>query len=230
MAMNYQTFVDTIANIMATDKTTLEFEQILPQAIAYSEDRIYREIDALNTVWYASTNLTANDRHFVTPPAEYGNFLTVTGVNVYAGFPTQRVVLEPVSVSFLNSVYGTANSASVPKYFAMLRQNDVIVGPYPDQDYVAEVYGTYQPAPLSETNPMTFITTYLPDLMVAAAMIFMTGYMRDFGSQADNPQQAQSWSSQYDVLFRSANLLELRKRFVGPGWTSLSSVPVIPTR
>ena len=66
--------------------------------------------------------------------------------------------------------------------------------------------------------------------MVAAMMIFMSGYMRDFGSQADNPQQANSWESQYNNLFKSANLLELRKKFAGPGWTSLSSLPVTPVR
>ncbi len=228
--MNYSTFVATIANLMATDPTTLEFEQILPEIIEYSEGRIYRELDALNTVWSSSTNLTTNDRRFITPPAEYGNYLTVTGVNVYAGFPTQRVVLEPVSVSFLNSVYGTATSAAVPKYFAMLRQNEILVGPYPDQDYQVEIFGTYQPEPMSVTNPVTFLTQYLPDLLVAAGMIFASGYMRDFGSQSDNPQQSNSWESQYQTLFKSANLLELRKKFAGPGWTSLSSLPIAPVR
>jgi hypothetical protein len=230
MAMNYSTFVDTIANIMATDKTTLEFQQILPQIINYAEDRIYRELDMLDATWYAPTNFIANERLLKTPPANYGNFLTITGVNVFAGFPTERVVLQPVSVPFLNSVYGTASSAAVPQYFAMLKQNEIIVGPFPDKDYVVEIYGTYQPQPMSETNPVTFLTTYLPDLLVAAGMIFASGYMRDFGSQSDNPAQAQSWESQYQVLFKSAMMLELRKKFAGPGWTSLSSVPITPTR
>ena len=230
MAMNYQSFVDTIANLSALDPTTPEFIQIMPQVIAYAEDRIYRELDALDTVWSSSTNFVPNDRRFVTPPTPYGNYLTLTGVNVFAGWPIQRVVLEPVSVSYLNYVYGTAATAGVPRYFAMLRQNEVLVGPYPDQDYQVEVYGTYQPAPMSEDNPTTFLTEYLPDLLVAAGMIFFSGYMRDFGSQADNPQQAQSWSNQYDMLFKSANLLELRKKFAGPGWTSLSSLPVTPVR
>jgi hypothetical protein len=83
---------------------------------------------------------------------------------------------------------------------------------------------------MSVTNPVTFLTQYLPDLLVAAGMIFASGYMRDFGSQSDNPQQSNSWESQYQTLFKSANLLELRKKFAGPGWTSLSSLPIAPVR
>lgn len=228
--MDYSTFVSTIANISALDATTPEFIQIMPQVIAYAEDRIYREMDILDGVWSSSTNFTPNDRRFITPPTPNGNYLTVTGVNVYAGLPPQRIVLEPVAISFLNMVYGTSATASVPKYFAMLRQNEILVGPYPDQDYQVEVFGTFTPAPMSESNPTTFLTTYLPDLLIAAAMIFMAGYMRDYGSQSDNPAQAQSWQAQYDALMKSAMLLELRKKWSGIGWTSLSNVPVSPTR
>jgi hypothetical protein len=112
----------------------------------------------------------------------------------------------------------------------MVRQDLIQVGPWPDQAYLVEVIGTFTPEPMSSTNPTTFLTIFLPDLLIAAACVFMFGWMRDYGGQSDNPQSAQSWSAQYDALFRSAMMLELRKKFAGPGWTSLSSVPVTPTR
>jgi hypothetical protein len=37
--------------------------------------------------------------------------------------------------------------------------------------------------------------------------------MRDFGSQSDNPAQAQSWESQYQNLIKSANKEEMQKRY-----------------
>jgi hypothetical protein len=36
----------------------------------------------------------------------------------------------------------------------------------------------------------TILSLYVPDLFVAAAMIFMAGYQKDFGSQSDDPQAA----------------------------------------
>jgi hypothetical protein len=231
MALDYNSFVSTVANIMATDPTTPEFVQILPQAIAYAEDRIYRELDILDSVAInATTTFTPNNRNFTLPPAPYGAFLTLTGINVLYGNGPQRQQLQPVAMSYLNAVWGSPTGATLPEYFSMVRQDLIQVGPWPDQAYVVEVIGTFQPEPMSATNPTTFLTTYVPDLLIAGGMIFLSGYMRDFGSQADNPAQAQSWSSQYDVLFKSAMLLELRKKFAGPGWTSLSSVPVTPTR
>lgn len=231
MAMDYNTFVATVANIMAADSTTPEFVQILPQAIAYAENRIYRELDIIDAVYINDTTaLTPLNRNFTLPSAPYGNFLTVQGINVLYGNGPQRRQLQPVAISYLNAVWGSPTGANLPEYFAMVKQDTMLVGPWPDQGYLVEVIGTYQPQPLSASNTTTFLTTYLADLFVAGAMVFLSGYMRDFGSQSDNPAQAQSWEGQYKQLFNSANMLELRKKFCGPGWTSLSSMPISPTR
>jgi hypothetical protein len=149
---------------------------------------------------------------------------------VLYGSEPQRQQLQPIAKSFLDAVYGSILNPGLPQYFSMVTQDQIVVGPYPDSGYKMEVIGTFQPLALSDTNPNTILTLLVPDLFIAGSMVFFSGYMRDFGSQADNPQQAQSWENQYQVLFKSAMLLELRKKFAGPGWTSLSSVPVTPTR
>jgi len=228
--MDYNTFVSTVANLSALDPTTDEFVQIMPQVISYAEDRIYRELDLLNTVYVnETTNLTPGNRAYTLPPAAYGAFLTVQGINIIYN-TDQRQVLQPVALTFLNNVWGSPTNLALPEYFSMVTQDQIVVGPWPDQAYLVEVIGTYQPQPMSATNPTTILTVYLPDLLVAAGMIFMSGYMRDFGSQADNPQQAQSWESQYQNLMKSAMMLELRKKWAGPGWGALSSIPVAPVR
>lgn len=231
MAMDYNTFVSTIANLSTLDPTQPEFIQIMPQVISYAEDRIYRELDILNSVSINSSNsFTVGTRNFALPNAPYGAFLTITGMNVLYGNGPQRQQMQPVAMSFLNSVWGSPSNPGIPIYFALVNQDLVQVGPWPDQAYQVEVIGTFQPEPMSATNPTTFLTVYVPDLLLAAGMVFFSGYQRDFGSQADNPQQAQSWENQYQTLFKSALLLELRKKFAGPGWTSLSSMPISPTR
>lgn len=234
MAMDYTTFVSTIANIGALDPTTTEFIQILPQVISYAEDRIYRELDLLDTVYVNNTAaLQPGTRDFALPLAgdagKTGDYLTVTGLNLIYG-AGQRQVLQPVALTYLNYVWGSSTGAALPEYFAMVTQDNVVVGPWPDQAYQVEVFGTYQPVAMSTSNQTTILTKYVPDLLIAAGCVFLSGYMRDFGSQSDNPQMAQSWENQYQTLFKSAQMLELRKKFAGPGWTSLSSIPIVPAR
>jgi hypothetical protein len=228
--MDYTSFVASLANLMATDPTTPEFQIFLPDCITYAEKRIYRELDVIDTVWANSTMLTVGSRELIPPMALYGDYITFQGVNILIPNLPRRVQLQPCSLSFLNAVYGTPVTSGVPKYFGMYRQDSLYLGPWPDEPYVAEVLGTYRPQPLSPTHTTTYLTQYLPDVFLAAAMIFASGYMRDFGAQSDNPAQAQSWESQYQALAKGANLESLRQKFAGPAWTSLSSIPVSDTR
>jgi hypothetical protein len=56
-------------------------------------------------------------------------------------------------------------------------------------------------------------------------MIFVAGWQRNYGSQSDDPQTAQSWQNQYNMLLQSANLQEARARFAGPSWTPTRPEP-----
>jgi hypothetical protein len=108
----------------------------------------------------------------------------------------------------------------------MVDQWNALLGPSPDSAYSVEVYGTFRPTPLSQQNPNTFLTTYLYDLFMAASMVFISGWMRNFGSQASDPQMGMSWETQYGTLKASANLEELRKKSWSDSWTSMSPTPV----
>ena len=237
MSLTYTTYVDQIANLMAVKSTTTQFQTMLPGMIDYAEQRIYRELDLLSTVVRDATgNLTASNRNFSLPTTTNGPFVTVQGINVITPAGTApdagvRNALQPIARDYLDTVCNSASGTnSVPKYFAMIDQTNIIVGPWPLGNYTVEVIGTIRPTPLSQANSTTFLTLYLPDLFVAGSMVFASGYQRDFGAQADNPQQAASWEMQYQTLAKSANSEELRKKFAGPGWTSLSSVAIPPTR
>lgn len=237
MALDYTSYVAQISNIMAVDSTTTQFQTMLPGMISYAEQRIYRELDLLNTVVRNdSATLTALNRNFTLPTTTNGNYITIQGINLVtpAGVATistgTRNPLQPTTRDYLDAVWNSATGATLPKYFAMIDQFNIIVGPWPDAAYQAEVIGTIRPNPLTSTNTTTFLTEYLPDLFIAASMIFATGYQRDFGSQADNPAQAVSWEGQYEKLFASAMGEELRKKFAGPGWTSMSAIATPPVR
>lgn len=235
MALTYSSFVSSIANLMVQDSTGTEFQAMLPNMIDYSEQRIYRDLDLLSTIVRDSTSsLTASSRNF-TLPSSAGRFVTVQGINVITPASTAadsgtRNPLLPVARDYLDWVWGSASGATVPEYFAMITDQTIIVGPWSDNTYVVEVVGTIRPTALSSGNTTTFLTNYLPDLFIAAAMVFGSGYMRNFGAQSDNPQMAASWESQYQALKASANAEELRKKFAGLGWTSHSEMAPAPER
>lgn len=234
--MNYTDLVSTVSNLTVIGATDPSFVQIFPQAIAYAEDRLYRELDLLSTVTRDSAALAASNRNF-TLPQNNGRFVVTNGFNVITPSTTTvpdngtRTQMIPVSRDFLDSVWGSVTAAGIPAYYAPITDQIFIVGPWPDAGYTIEIIGTIQPTPLSATNTTTFLSLYLPDLLVAAVMIFMTGYERDWGSQADDPSQAVSWQSQYDKLFASANVVEMRKKYASAAWGSLQPTPIAtPTR
>ena len=172
----------------------------------------------------SSAALSAGNRNFTLPNTS-GTFVVVNGINAITGATPDTGVrnpLTPVSRDYLDTSWNSSSGAALPRYFAMFNQTSILVGPWPDNSYTIEVIGTQRFTSLSSTNTSNFISTYLPDLLLAASMVFMAGYMKNFGSQSDNPQQAQSWETQYGKLMASAATEEARKKFAGSAWSSLS--------
>lgn len=233
--MNYTDLVNTVSNLTVIQSTDANFIQIFPQGIAYAEDRLYRELDLLSTVTRDSAPLTASNRNF-TLPSNNGRFVVTNGFNLITPATTTlpdqgtRTQLTPTSRDYLDNVGGNSTYTGIPTSYAMITDQTIIVGPaWPDNSYTLEVVGTIQPAPISASNATTFLSLYLSDLLVAAVMIFMSGYMRDFGAESDDPAQASSWSAQYDKLFASANVVEMRKKYESGGWGSLQPTGPITT-
>lgn len=230
--LTYSTYVSQLANLTVYASSDTTFTTAVPGAIDYAEQRMYRELDLLVTRQTdASGACTVNSRSF-TLPTTIGNFLVVEELNIItpatatAATGTRNPV-QFVSKQFLDAVYPNQTSGTgVPQFAAMLNNTTVIFGPAPDANYPVEVIGTQFPAPLSSTNTSTFLTQYLPDVFIAASMIYMSGFMRDFGAQSDNPQMAQSWEGQYDKLMQSASTLEFRKMYQSQAWTSNQPNPV----
>jgi len=139
------------------------------------------------------------------------------------------VPLVAASRDYLDYSWPSVTGAGVPQYFAYISQDpgetQVILGPWPDNTYRAEVVGKKQPAALSSGNPTTYLVERLPDLFVAASMVFLSGYMRNYGAQADDPRMGGSWETQYQILKASADTWEARKRWAGASWTSKALEP-----
>lgn len=229
MTMTYNTWTDAIQRMMVETTTDMNFAAMLPRMIEYAEGRIYRELDLLNTVISdASGSLTAGLRSYTFPinylVVETINLITPAGSTPDAG---TRNPLTTVSKEYLNFAWPSNVGATLPSSFAVVTDQSIIVGPWPNANYTVEVVGTIIPLPLSSTNTTTFLTQRLPDLFLAATMIFATGFKQNFGAQANDPQQSQSWETQYTKLATSAAVIEMRRRWSGPGWTSKMPTPLV---
>jgi hypothetical protein len=230
--LTYSQYVTDLANILVVPDTDPYYLTALPNIIDDSEQRIYRDLDLLNTIVRdSSAALSTGTRNFTIPTAT-NTFIVTENLNVITPAGTTnpelgtRNPLTPVAREVLDSLYPSLAGSSVPSYFAMVTQGQIVVGPWPDQAYQVEVVGTYRPAPLSASNVTTLLSVYLPDLFMAASLVFGAGYQKNFGAASDDPRSAVTWESHYQSLLQSAQTEEARKRFTSQGWSSKQPAPM----
>lgn len=231
MSYSYTQFVSQLANFLVVPDDDVNYVQAVPQIIDDAEQRIYRELDVLNTYVRDQTGLLVpNSRNFTLPQAQ-GRFVITKNLNVFTpvGTTATRKQLIPVTLDFLDCLWpdeAAPTTPSVPEYYAVVSDQNFVVGPSPDAAYIMEVVGTIRPTPLSASNQNTYLTLYLPDLFFAEACIIGYGYLKDFGAMTDDPQGGASWSQHYKELWDSANTEEQRKRYASQAWTSAQPAPI----
>ena len=233
MPLNYQSYLDQMTNLLVVGSTDPNFTTMLPGMIDYAEQRIYRELDLLYTqVTDATTLASSGNRNFTLPTATGNPYVIVDNINIITPSTATssngtRNQLMPTSREFLDIAYPSGQIATgVPQFWAMTSNTDIVFGPSPDAAYTVEVIGVQRPSPLSSGNSSTILTQYVPDLFIAASMVFGSGYQRDFSAQGDNPQTGVAWEKQYMTLFQSAMVEQARAKFQSEGWTSDSPSPI----
>ena len=239
MSYTYATFQTALALEMVIPNNNVNdpnFQLILPTIIDYAEQRCYRELDIVRATTSQTITMTAGNFNIDTSALNPAiliaeDFNVITPASVTDPDLGTRNYLTPVSKEWLFSVFNSADSADVPRYFAVNTDQTFYVGPWPDQAYTVECIGKYRPTPLYATPPMdgtqtTFLTSILPDLFLAAAMISAMGYRHNFGAMTDEPRSAVSWENQYQTLLHSAKGEETRKAFRGYQQTTSESTPM----
>jgi hypothetical protein len=225
------------------------FNDIIPQMLNYSELRIQRDLDLLPLTSSNTYTMPAGNNIFEISTNDFVTIQTITGApsSGCGGLSPLPLPLLPTTKQFLDNVYGFGSTSGVPLYFAMYGgdypsgtvYNKMFIGPTPDRNYSVTVTGTVRMPTLYQysTNPTdantgtTFISTYYPDLLIMASMIYISAYQRNFGRMSDDPSMAQSYESQYQTLLKGAATEEYRKKFQAAAWSSDSTSPVAtPTR
>jgi len=251
-AFTYNSFSALLAAQIPTTQTDPNFLLMLPAAIGYAEQIIYRDIDFLAS--HGTVNLGAtsiSNPIFVPPPTvvlietltsggvqylldENGNQIVDENGNPIITGSLPGKLLTPTTIEFIQAVYTTA-PAGPPTYFAPIGAAGgtnwspalgLMLGPTPDNTYTLTAHATQRETTLSADYPQTFISTNLPELFWAGSMIFVAGFMKNYGAQADDPRQALSWESEYRRGLEGVQVEEARKRFRSQGWSAQQPYPV----
>lgn len=213
------------------------FNNIIPQMLNYAELRIQRDLDLLPALTSRPYTLTIGTNALTL---DVDDFVTVETVSITNGGNVSPLLA--VSKEFIQNVYGSPTAVDTPQYFAMYggdlatggnTSNNIIFGPYTDADYPVTVVGLvrlptlYQNATTAlASTGTTFISTYLPDLLVQASMIYIAQYQRNFGQASNDPAMGPTYELQYQNLLRGAGIEEARKKFSASAWSSMSP-PVV---
>lgn len=231
MSLNYTQYVSELALLSQFNAGDANFLANLPSCIDYATDRITRELNLLDTVTSNSTIVLATGTRLVSLSSLSPVFNVLMDINVLTPVGTTSPDLglrNPLTIqsrAFMNQTYGSATVTGVPQYFSMVTDQSILVAPYPDHTYNLEIVGTIRPVPISSGAPTNWISTYLPDLFLAASMIQVSGFKMNFGAQADDPQQAMSWENQYTKLRDSAAVEDAMRKYFSTGWC-----PDLPTQ
>ena len=220
MSLTYATYVTSLANLMVVPTTDPNFQTMLPNCLDDAELRIQRDLQLLDDTVRDSTGTFTSGTRTFTLPTDVGTYIGVDQLNVITPFGTAnpengtRNPVVKVSRDLLDALYPSSNGSTVPKYFSMVTQDTMIVGPFPDQAYNVEVVGTQRFTPLYTSQTTSPLSVFFPDLLIAASMVFATGYQRNFGAGVDDPQMGVNWESHYKNLLSNAQTEEARKKFL----------------
>lgn len=220
MSYTYATYSTALAENLVVGASALT--TILPSIIDYAEGRCYRDLNLNDTmVRDSSASTAANTRTFTLPTPASGYFDIVQSVNIIQS--SSRTPVVATTQEFIDIIWPTTTAASattVPAYYAMVTDRTLIFGPPPGAIFTVEVVGKIRPNALSASNTTTVLSTYYPELFMAASMVYASGWQKNYSRQSDDPQQAMSWEKLYRDLLATAVSDDERNRDQGDSWTA----------
>lgn len=231
MSLTYSTYITSLASLLVVDPANSDYLAMVPNAIEYTEDRIDRDLNLVgNTVTTTTGVVTPLTSSFVLTTPSEGQIIVLESLAVItpAGSSASAGTYNPltrVSRDFLFSAWPSAASAGQPQYYAMANNASVFLGPWPDAAYGVQQSITTRRAQLSASLTSNYLTLLYSDMYLAASMVFMAGYQKNYGAQADDPKMAMSWETQYQTLLGPARAEADRMRSMGSAWSAMTQSP-----
>lgn len=240
--LTWNTYVQSVCTMAVLQTTTVggvvqgvdaQTNVFLPQALQYAELRIQRDLDLLQARVSRSYGIAPGGVSLAVPVSDFITIESLTVSNAGATTP-----LLPTTLEFLQNVYGDATVTGRPAYFAMAggdlattgaTTTNVTLAPAADASYSIAAVGMARMPSLyyfanaaNAATGVTWISSYLPDLLIMASLIFTSDFQRNFGATSNDPQMGTSYEQQYGELLAGAKAENARSRFESSAWTSKS--------
>lgn len=198
-----------------------EFRDILPAAIEAAELRCLRDGDFPSARKTARVTLVTGAAS-LAPPADLVVPRSLSVYTVVGGSVRQEVMRR--DASYLREYAPDASTRGVPRYFATTDAGMMLLAPAPSAAFELEMEYTYRPPGLSAANNTTWLGDRYPDMIVYGAMVFLSGYQKNFGAATDDPQMPGSWEREYQRALGVAR----NEAATGKGWGAFDHTPSPP--
>jgi hypothetical protein len=186
-----------------TVQDPLVFNQ-LPELINLAERRIATELKVMGFVIPATFSLQAGLAVYAKPDRWRQTVSMNVGLSATGTAVRQQMFAR--DYEYIRSYWPdeSATSASVygipapPKFYGDYNYQNIIVAPTPDAAYPAEIVYYEQPPLLDATNQTNWITEYQPNLLLYAALLEATPFLK-------KDDRIATWKAMYDNIVSLVN-------------------------
>lgn len=154
-----------------TENTETSFVANIPYFIKMAEERILHNVDLLFFRKNALGSCISGSKYLKVP----NDFLSPLSLSIVVD--GENVFLIHKDVEFIQD-YNLAQTSGVPRYYSNYDYQNFILGPIPDQDYVAELHYYHKPESILDTGTSWLGTNAEQALLYGTlieAYIFMKG-------------------------------------------------------
>jgi hypothetical protein len=142
MSFTYGQLKQALQDYLETSETT--FVNNLPLFIRMSEERILKNVQLSLFRKNATANATIGTQYLASP----ADFLAPFSLS-YMGDNGDKTFAEFKDVSFVQEYTPDPSTTGAPKYYAQFDNDNFILSPTPDDNYVMELHYFYRPASLT---------------------------------------------------------------------------------
>ena len=190
----------TLANLYSDVRSYTEVgssvltDAILANITKNAENSIFRAIDTDQERFYATSNLTTDNR-YMSIPSDL-RFIRYVQVTDGAG---NQVYLEQRDTSFMAEYYSTPDTQAVdiPKYYANWDEEFWVVAPTPDKTYGITISYDKEPETITDTTSTpppatngTYLSNKYQDLLLYACLVNTFAYLKGPQDMLQYYQQA----------------------------------------
>ena len=173
----YSELVTQIRDYTETDSNVFT-TTIVNDFIEHAELKIFRDIDLDVFRKYQTAALTSGDAFVGMPGATPTSFSFIRSVNIFSPSGSlggltdgERRYLEKKDTSFISEYSPNRTSTGIPKYYANLDNDTIIVAPTPNAAYTIELAYNALPTGLSSSNTTTWVSTNAPHMLLYACLV-----------------------------------------------------------